>query len=421
MAISKILIVGAGPSGLLLALMLARAGISVELLEMTTELDKNPRASHYAAPACYELQRAGVLEEVRRLGFLPNSVSWRKLDENKTRLTGIRNADMDADDPLRMVCLTLDRLGKILQEHVKAQPNAKISYNYKVTGLGQDESQAWVDAAAPEGPKRMTADYIIGCDGANSQIRRGLFGDFNFPGRTWDEQIVATNVYYDFPEDYDDSNFFIHPEHWHMVAKIGTDGLYRVSYGEIGGLTTEQLRERLPYKFKAMFPGHPKPSQYNVVNFSPYKIHQRCAERMRAGRFLLVADAAHLCNPFGGMGLTGGIADVGSLYDSLVGIHIGQADDSILDKYDEIRRKIWHEIIDPISSGNIRRLFGQDADEALEKDDFLKMLKRAETDKELSLQMQAGAMSLRHDMTQYYRKPADSKENVSEIRAKTVL
>ena len=88
------------------------------------------------------------------------------------------------------------------------------------------------------------------------------------------------------------------------------------------------------------------------------------------------------------MGLTGGIADVGSLYDSLLGIHTGQADDSILDIYDDVRRKIWREIIDPISSDNIRRLFDQDADEALEKDEFLKMLKKAETDKELSLQLQ---------------------------------
>ncbi len=79
------------------------------------------------------------------------------------------------------------------------------------------------------------------------------------------------------------------------------------------------------------------------------------------------------------MGLTGGIADVGSLSDSLIGIHTGQADDSILDKYDEVRRKIWHDIINPVSSENMRRLFDLDADTALEKDPFLKMLKQVET------------------------------------------
>lgn len=82
-----------------------------------------------------------------------------------------------------------------------------------------------------------------------------------------------------------------------MAAKISNDGLWRVTYGESTGLTNEQLRERQPQKFKEMLPGHPDPSEYRLVNFSPYKIHQRLAKSMRVGRFLLAADAAHLCNP----------------------------------------------------------------------------------------------------------------------------
>lgn len=82
-----------------------------------------------------------------------------------------------------------------------------------------------------------------------------------------------------------------------MAAKITKDGLWRVTYGEVAGLSLEQLRERQPEKFKAMLPGHPEPNEYKIVNFSPYKIHQRLAKSMRVGRFLLAADAAHLCNP----------------------------------------------------------------------------------------------------------------------------
>ena len=79
----------------------------------------------------------------------------------------------------------------------------------------------------------------------------------------------------------------------------------------------------------------------------------------------------------GGMGLTGGIADVGSLCDCLVGIHNGKADDSILDKYDEVRRRIWHDVIDPISSDNMTRLFKYSGpDEAMEKDPFFKIMKQ---------------------------------------------
>jgi hypothetical protein len=125
----------------------------------------------------------------------------------------------------------------------------------------------------------------------------------------------------------------------------------------------------------------------------------------------------------GGLGLTGGIADIGGLYDCLLGIHEGKASDAILDKYDEIRRKIWHEVINPISSSNMRRVFDQNPDTALEDDPFLKNLKLAEENEAVRREMQivsisnytfskvtqltsnvskAAGMSLRHDMTQYY-------------------
>jgi hypothetical protein len=83
----------------------------------------------------------------------------------------------------------------------------------------------------------------------------------------------------------------------HMVARIQTDGLCRVTYGEVGGLSYEELKERQPGKFQAFLPGNPTTDKYELVNFSPYRVHQRCVDKMRVGRFLLAADAAHLCNP----------------------------------------------------------------------------------------------------------------------------
>ncbi len=90
------------------------------------------------------------------------------------------------------------------------------------------------------------------------------------------------------------------------------------------------------------------------------------------------------------MGLTGGIADVGSLYDSLVGIHAGKADEAILDTYDETRRKIWHEVVNPVSTSNMRRLIA-DPGEAVEKDPFFKMLKQMQENP--GAQPQAGSVS----------------------------
>ncbi|KFY94446.1 hypothetical protein V500_03255 [Pseudogymnoascus sp. VKM F-4518 (FW-2643)] len=382
----KIVIVGAGPAGLLLALLLAKKGISVTVLDAADDLDKQPRATHYGPPAVAELRRAGVIDDVRSEGFIPRKVCWRKFDT--TYLTGI-DGDHLGDHPDRMTMLPLNKLGRILYKHLLAQPTAEVLFNHKVVSLGQDQEKAWVEVELASGEKeKYEADYIIGCDGANSQIRRSLFGDLAFPGKTWDEQLVATNTYYDFSKyGYEDANFIIDPHHWYMASRISKDGLWRVTYGEPNGYTRDELVARQPEKFRVMLPGNPTPEQYTLANISPYKVHQRLAESMRVGRFMLAADAAHICNPMGGLGLTGGIVDVGGLYDCLVGIYEGKAGEEILNTYSDVRRAKYNDVVNPISSENLVRMFKADPDSVLETDEFFKMCKRAETDLEFSKEL----------------------------------
>jgi 2-polyprenyl-6-methoxyphenol hydroxylase-like FAD-dependent oxidoreductase len=82
-----------------------------------------------------------------------------------------------------------------------------------------------------------------------------------------------------------------------VLAPITQDDVWRVSYGELGHLNEEELRERLPAKFEALLPGNPKEGEYQLERFNPFKLQQRCAEKMRVGRIMLAGDAAHLCNP----------------------------------------------------------------------------------------------------------------------------
>lgn len=168
-----------------------------------------------------------------------------------------------------------------------------------------------------------------------------------------------------------------------MAAKITTDGLWRVSYGEDTKLTLEEVKAYQPAKYERMLPGHPKPGDYKLLNVSPYRIHQRCSDSFYVGRICLAADASHLCNPFGGLGLTGGLVDVGGLAECFEGIATGQADKSILDKYDEVRRGLWHSVINPISSSNFLRVSATDPETAAEKDEFLAMIETAGHDMEV--------------------------------------
>ena len=182
--------VGCGPSGLLLALQLAKHGIGVQILDAAPKINESPRAAFYHIPATYELRRAGVLEDVRRLGFIADKVCWRKPDG--TPIVELDGGHIPKDYPDRTTCLPQSQLCTVLLEHLLEKTEAVVNWSHKVASLDQDEDKAWIEVETPEGPKKLEADLVVGCDGANSKIRRSLMKDF--PGRTWDQQIIATNV-----------------------------------------------------------------------------------------------------------------------------------------------------------------------------------------------------------------------------------
>lgn len=190
----KIIIVGAGPSGLLLALLLSKHGIPVTVVEMSHELDQQPRAAHYGPAATPDLKRAGVLDKIKSEGMTLDTMCWRRADDHGY-IAGFNAeviSNVDGND-LRTVCLPLQDLDKLMLDLFVEKYNGNILWKHKVVDVGQDEKKAWIDVEAPDGKKRLEADYIVGCDGANSAVRRALFGN-EYPGFTWDAQIIATNV-----------------------------------------------------------------------------------------------------------------------------------------------------------------------------------------------------------------------------------
>ncbi|KAI0474169.1 FAD binding domain-containing protein [Xylariaceae sp. FL0804] len=409
----KVLIVGAGPSGLLLALLLSKHGIPVEILEASDELDKQPRAAIYGSAAIPDLQRAGIMDEVRRRGFSPTTVTWRRDKAAGHAPLCSMNADcledLDGED-LRMAGLPLDQLDELMLDEFVNKYGGSVRWRHRVVDVGQDEAKAWVDVETPDGRSRMEADYVVGCDGATSQVRKSLFGD-EYPGFTYEKQIVATNVYYDFSKfGWKDSSFILHPEHFFMAARITRDGLYRVTYGETPGLSWEEMQARQAWKFELMLPGSPKPGDYRMVSMSPYRMHQRCAPRFRVGRVLLAADAAHLCNPWGGMGITGGFVDAGGLYDCLAGLWDGRvaADggggEDILERYSDVRVAKWRDLIDPVSQANFARVAGDHPETLLDRDPVLQACLRAEGDEDAQREMFRAGFDLRYDFTQHYTK-----------------
>lgn len=121
-------------------------------------------------------------------------------------------------------------------------------------------------------------------------------------------------------------------------------------------LPMEGIRGRIDQVFKELLPTN---DPYEVVAFSPYRMHQRVTDRMRNGRVILIGDAAHVTNPTGGLGLTGGMFDAFALTSVLNQvIHDGRSED-ILDVFEADRRRKFIELVSPRASDNLRNLYHQ--------------------------------------------------------------
>ncbi|KXL46295.1 hypothetical protein M433DRAFT_65792 [Acidomyces richmondensis BFW] len=270
-------------------------------------------------------------------------------------------------------------------EHTKKHKNLiEVRFNHRVVGTGQDEKKqiAWADvevgkAGEEKRVERIEADYVVGCDGAGSAVRRSLFGK-EWPGQTFPCRFLVQNVYYDGFErhGWDGGNYMIDPEHWGLIARRGHGGLWRVTYGDpVVGLTDEEYLARREWHFKAMFPGHPDPHEYRIEQTNIYNIHNRCVDSFKVGRIILAADAAHVCNPMGGYGCMTACLDVGGLADCFIGYHEGKAGAEILETYATVRREKFLRYVDTRSIKNLERVWKSDPWTVLETDKFFGIIK----------------------------------------------
>jgi len=300
----QILIVGAGPSGLLLAILLAQHKISSIVLEAWPGLDTRLRATQYGTPATRIFRRAGILDDIRAAS-IPRfpSICWRRVADGDKLIELDLSVTQDEED--RMTVLQLGVIIQIMYRHCmeKYSDFVDVRFNHRATSTGQDEKRkvAWVDVDIgaenePKKQERIEADYVVGCDGAASAVRRSLFGR-EWPGQTFPYKFIVQNVFYDGFEKHgwDGGNYMIDRDHWGLVARRGHGGLWRVTYGDnVTGLSDEEYEQRREWHFREMLPGHPEPHEYRIEQTNMYAIHNRCADSFKQGRILLAADAAHV-------------------------------------------------------------------------------------------------------------------------------
>jgi len=337
---TDVLIVGAGPTGLVLALWLVRQGVRVRLIDKAASAANHSRALAVQARTL-ELYRQldltdSVLARGLRVGGLNLWVRGRAqvrvpFEHLGAQLSPYGPLVFPQDEHERLLAARLESLGGQIERNTEL-----IEYREQAAGVSALLRQG---TGVPEG---CTARYLAGCDGASSVVRR-LCGA-RFPGGTYQQLFYVADVEASGPAvdgelhiDLDEADFLaIFPlRDAARIRLVGTIGDERAARAD--SLQFSDVSER------AIAHMHLQVSR--VHWFSTYRVHHRVSDRFRQGRAFLLGDAAHIHSPAGGQGMNTGIGDAINLAWKLAAVTAGTAPDSLLDTYQSERRAFARRLV----------------------------------------------------------------------------
>ena len=358
-----VLIVGAGPVGLIAALKLSLAGIPVTVFEKEISLQDDPRAATTHPATLEMLDQIGVAKEAERQGLICDEFFFwdRQTDEIIAKFNHRMLAD-ETDFPYVVQCEQF-KLAKIALAMLEDFPDTTVLFSHEVTGVKQDEKCVTLAVNGPNGNEFVSGTYLIGCDGGRSTIRKSA--NIAFEGFTYPERFVVYSTPFDFEvaRGCCFRNYYADPNEWSNLFKVSGDGppgLWRAVFPTDMSQTDKQVmsEEAVQMRMQKFFP---KKGDYEIVHRNVYTINQRVASKFRLGRILLAGDSAHLNNSIGGMGLNGGIHDAINAAEKITKIWRGEENENALDVYDIQRRTTTHEFTQAQTIANKKRLEAKDA------------------------------------------------------------
>jgi 3-(3-hydroxy-phenyl)propionate hydroxylase len=356
----RVVVVGAGPVGLVAAIGLAQRGIPVVVLESGPVLFHDLRAGSFHPPSLEVLEPLGITEKLHEVGIVVDKWQLRDRHDGVVAEMDLGILKTETPYPYRLH-LEQHRVTPIVYEMLAKIPGVEVRFSTRVTGLEQSDDAVTVEMDTARGRETLEARWVIGADGGHSAVRKACA--IGFDGMTWPEKFALVSTPYDLGElGFTYTAYISDPEQWCAVFKLpdeGPPGLWRFLYGckvdESDGeaMSDENIERRLQYVV-------PRNARYDVKYRSIYRVHQRVAETFRRGRVLLAGDAAHLNNPIGGFGMNAGIQDAGSLIDKLGAVWHGEAGESVLDRYVRQRREVNIEYVQAVSIRNKQTLEERD-------------------------------------------------------------
>lgn len=359
---TPVLIAGAGPCGCLMALYLARQQIPVIVLEKAPTLPRDLRASTFHPPSLEMLDELGVAQRMIDQGLIVDRYQYRD------RRTGdVAEFDMSliADETRFPFRLQLEQyeMTQIVYDELQKFEHVEVLFAHEVLTAEQDESGVTVTVNTLEEHRKFRTRFLIGADGAGSNVRKTA--GIGFGGFTYDEKFLVVSTSFPFEDVFENLsyvNYVADPDEWCVILR--TEKLWRYlvpvfpksEADNAWLLSDEHVQQRLNHLYKRDEP-------YDIGHRTLYNVHQRVAETYVNGRIVLAGDACHINNPLGGMGMNGGLHDGYNLAGKLVEILRKDADFSeLFAQYDRQRRDLAVKFVQEHTISNKKLMESTDPD-----------------------------------------------------------
>ena len=349
----RVLIAGAGPVGLVAAANLVRSGVPVTVFESGSDLSEESRASTFHPPTLDMLDQFGAAEPLIAQGLDAPQFQYRTKQHGVLAQFDFAVISDVTNHPYRVQC-EQSRLTRILYDRLRTQPGFTLEFDSTVQHVTQNRDGVEIAVSRDGRVETRTGRWLIGADGARSDVRRSLGIDFE--GFTWPERFLVVSTPYEFQNvvpDLVSVSYVVDPQRWHFLLQI--PGLCRVMF-PIASHESDDLALTPAFAQSLMSTIVPGISNYEVSHVTLYKVHQRVAKTFHLGRTFLAGDAAHINNPLGGMGMNGGIHDAMNLTTRLADVWHGRMPDTELANYDRERRLVTTEYIETQSIQNKRNI-----------------------------------------------------------------
>jgi 3-(3-hydroxy-phenyl)propionate hydroxylase len=337
-----ILIIGAGPVGLVAANLLVDEGIPVTLVEASPDLPRDLRASTFHPPTLDMLERFGVTDAMVAQGLICPTWQFRDRTEGAVATFELARIADETNHPYRLQCEQW-RLGEMLHARLKEKDLATIRFGTRAVAARQGADGVEVDVVDADGnSETIGGAFVVGSDGIGSVVRKAMGAAFE--GQTIPEIFLTVSTTFDFREampDVSNISYISDPEEWFVL--IRTASVWRALFPVDSSLSDEDVISS--GRIERLLQGaHARAEPYEIRHRTAYRVHERVASHYVEGRMLIAGDAAHVNNPLGGMGLNGGIHDAFNLAATLTEVIRG-ADLATLKRYERQRRKVALDVV----------------------------------------------------------------------------